>query len=480
MINTYLRAVHQRFTEFGGFDAVEAADLPELQGAFPDGLLMRTEAGLITLVGPVSPAGDADLTAGRDALVAVAAALATREAAEVLAVLLLVSDRPLTRAAYEQVQGLKLCQGRVRVVPWLVDLTRGRLFEHSGPPFGIDPDLVLLASPESEAEPEPGTGPTAAPQPPQPRPWLTMGLLALLVAIWLAMTVQGGALDATESDMELMHRWGAILRPELWEDGEFWRLFTTNFLHFGLVHLAMNSLALWSLGRAVELLFGWGRMLVIYLFAGVAGAVASAILGVPMGASAGASGAIFGLLGAVIWYRLSSPLGTRIAWRPLLTTLGLNLALGLSLYQVIDNWAHLGGLVGGALSAAAVGVPAVAGMETPRYYAGRTVHWLASAVLVLAGLLAVSGALPVPGRGQDLARAKVLLYDKDRPAEAEALLLELVRREPDQLLLRAFLIDAYVEQGKCAEAVAEARRTDFRDLTRESREYLVRRVNTCQ
>lgn len=142
---------------------------------------------------------------------------------------------------------------------------------------------------------------------------------------------------------------GANYRPAI-QNGEYWRLVTSMFLHGGLVHLAFNAYALYQLAGLFELLLGSGRLLATYFISGVAGSLASVMWsGLP---SVGASGAIFGLLGALIAFLLrrrsmltpqaKSLMSQLIGWA------AINVFLGFSVPR-IDNAAHLGGCAVGFL-----------------------------------------------------------------------------------------------------------------------------------
>lgn len=138
-------------------------------------------------------------------------------------------------------------------------------------------------------------------------------------------------------------------------DGQWWRLVTATFLHFGWLHLAFNMLALLQLGTVVEAALGRARFLVLYLLAGVAGTTASYVLGPLNLQAAGASGAIFGLFGAA--YVLERRRGGGAAGQYLVLIV-VNLVLTFSIPN-IDIRGHLGGLVMGALAALVlVAVPA--------------------------------------------------------------------------------------------------------------------------
>ena len=129
--------------------------------------------------------------------------------------------------------------------------------------------------------------------------------------------------------------------------GEYYRLFTSMFLHYGLLHLLMNMWALWVLGRTLEAVLGPLRFLVLYLVAGLGGSVSVYLFAHPHAPTAGASGAIFGLFAAlfVVLKRLKRDTSSVI---PILV---INLII--SFVPGISLAAHLGGFVTGGLLAAA-------------------------------------------------------------------------------------------------------------------------------
>lgn len=139
------------------------------------------------------------------------------------------------------------------------------------------------------------------------------------------------------------------------KDGEWWRVFTTLFLHANLLHLGMNGAGLWLFGSAVEKTMGWWRFLLIFLLAGALGNLASAFV-VRYGVAVGASGGIFGVIGAfaVAVWGLRSPMYHALR-RRLLLVLALMVTVDFSigwLEPQIDNLAHVGGFVAGILIAA--------------------------------------------------------------------------------------------------------------------------------
>ncbi len=138
---------------------------------------------------------------------------------------------------------------------------------------------------------------------------------------------------------------------ELIVSGQFWRLITPMFLHGSILHLGFNMYALYVLGPGLERHYGHGRFLALYMLAGFAGNVFSFMFTIEP--SLGSSTAIFGLLGAqgVFLYRNRDLFGN-IAQRALMNIVMIaviNLVIGLQ--PGIDNWGHVGGLIGGALFA---------------------------------------------------------------------------------------------------------------------------------
>ena len=137
-------------------------------------------------------------------------------------------------------------------------------------------------------------------------------------------------------------------------NGQFYRLFTGMFLHANIIHILFNMYALYVIGMQLESFLGKGKYLAVYLLSGLAGNMLSIFF--DNGFSVGASGAIFGLLGSLLYfgfhYRvyLDSVIKSQII--PLIV---INLLIGF-MSTGIDNWAHIGGLIGGILSTMAVGV----------------------------------------------------------------------------------------------------------------------------
>ena len=136
----------------------------------------------------------------------------------------------------------------------------------------------------------------------EPRPIITRLLVGLNVAVFIATAVAG--VSVIDPSGEALLRWGADFGPRTLS-GEPWRLLTSTFLHFGIIHLALNMWCLWALGTLAEPLFGWAAFLLLYLLSGLGGSVLSMLVH-PMVVSAGASGAVFGVAGGVITFLLRS------------------------------------------------------------------------------------------------------------------------------------------------------------------------------
>ena len=136
--------------------------------------------------------------------------------------------------------------------------------------------------------------------------------------------------------------------------GEYYRLLTGIFLHGGLFHLLFNCYALWIIGNQIESYMGRCKYLIIYLFSGLMGALFSITFS--NYASIGASGAVFGLLGSMLYfgYHYRIYLGSVIKSQ-IVPLIIFNLVLGF-IISGVDNFAHIGGLLGGALITVALGV----------------------------------------------------------------------------------------------------------------------------
>lgn len=178
------------------------------------------------------------------------------------------------------------------------------------------------------------------------RPIVNIILVVMNVAVWCVLEIIGDTQDAG-----LILKYGGMY-PELLLAGEWYRLFTAMFLHFGAEHLANNMILLAAAGGKLEAAAGSFRYLMIYLGSGVAGNLLSFYIRLQTGdyaVSAGASGAVFGMIGALVWVAVRNK-GKFEG----LTTKGLLFMIALCMYYGvttagIDNWAHAGGAAGGLL-----------------------------------------------------------------------------------------------------------------------------------
>lgn len=172
-------------------------------------------------------------------------------------------------------------------------------------------------------------------------------ILVILNVLVFAWELQIGALTSKESIIQA----GALYRPNVL-DGEYWRLISVMFLHGGFMHIIGNMVMLYLMGMLFERFFSPTKALLIYLFSGIMGALLS--MAISEGPGVGASGAIFGLMGANIYYLFKH--------RYLMTSVSKRVGTVLvcvAIYSIaqgfmtpfVDNFAHIGGFLGGILFA---------------------------------------------------------------------------------------------------------------------------------
>lgn len=178
---------------------------------------------------------------------------------------------------------------------------------------------------------------------------VTFSLMAVSIAVFLGAALLTGA--GGLSSLALQPAWvinGGGLVPANVAGGELYRLLSSMFLHAGLIHIAVNMLALYFLGSFAEQTFGGGRFLALYLVSGIAGGLAYLYFGAFTTPAVGASGAIFGILGGILGFAIRR--GTFSMGNPVIRQLvliaAINLFIGASIPGV-SNTAHIGGLVGG-------------------------------------------------------------------------------------------------------------------------------------
>jgi rhomboid protease GluP len=183
-----------------------------------------------------------------------------------------------------------------------------------------------------------------------PKTWVTRSLVGLNLLLFAVMLVMGAGLIAVNSAVHL--KFGANYGPLTWH-GQPWRLLTSAFIHFGIIHLILNMIALYSGGQVTERLFGSARFAVIYLLSALAGSIASGWWEATR-LSAGASGAIFGVYGALLAFFARRPRDIPKDMFKQVSTgaaslLVYSLVLGAAM-RFVDNSAHIGGLLAGTVS----------------------------------------------------------------------------------------------------------------------------------
>lgn len=174
---------------------------------------------------------------------------------------------------------------------------------------------------------------------------VTVGLILLNMIVFLLTEITGGSQDTAH-----MLRCGAAYAPAIVEGGEFYRLFTCMFLHFGMSHLLNNMLILFVLGQRLEPVLGKIRMLMVYFLGGLGGNLVSLYVSLQeqdYAVSAGASGAVFAILGGMIYVLLRHRGRVQdLTIRRIMVVAVLSLYYGFSSAGV-DNAAHVGGLLCG-------------------------------------------------------------------------------------------------------------------------------------
>ncbi len=177
---------------------------------------------------------------------------------------------------------------------------------------------------------------------------------------------------------ELILTYGAKINSNIL-NGEYWRFITPVFLHAGIPHLLVNCYSLYAVGVTVEKIYGRYKFLVIYFIAGIFGNILSFMFSSNPGV--GASGAIFGLLGALLFFGLERPALFKSSFGAnIVVMIVINLFYGFS-KTGIDNFAHIGGLIGGFLATGAV-----SGKKALKWYMNRYAYIALSILLAFSGI----------------------------------------------------------------------------------------------
>lgn len=272
---------------------------------------------------------------------------------------------------------------------------------------------------------------------------LLIGINALL---FLIMTFYGGS-----TNPEVLLQFGAK-ESFLISQGEYWRLISPIFLHIGFLHFALNNVALYYLGQLTEKIYGSYRFLIIYLFAGIIGNISS-FLFVPSGLGAGASGSIFGLFGALLYFGYVYPdLFFRTMGKDILTIIGVNLVFGF-LMPNVDNYAHLGGLLGGFLFSSV--------LHLPRQKNKKWLVTLASLLLIV--IITAAGIWGITGR--EVKGNQAIIFKGEEALEegnigkAYQIFAHLVQYYPDNSYNHFYYGETLYQLGDHEQAKAHYKRT---------------------
>ena len=232
------------------------------------------------------------------------------------------------------------------------------------------------------------------------RPWMSVTLVGvvLVVHLWIGGIIWsrgntefwGILLEERGFRTRLLARCGGMSASHL-DEGQFWRLVSAGFLHVNALHLLLNGLALFALGRLCEAIHGGSRLLFLFLVCTMVGACFSWMGGNEL--SVGASSGIFGMMGAAIVFgwrfqdQLPEDIGAFFR-RRLLPWLILNIGIGFVI-PAVDQLGHLGGLVGGVILGALMGNRVIRGQQGTRWT--DVVFWGSSLLLLSGSVWGLSG-----------------------------------------------------------------------------------------
>ena len=181
------------------------------------------------------------------------------------------------------------------------------------------------------------------------QPFVTIGFLSIQTAVFLLAYLLPGLLIEFR---------GSMFGPLIALNHEYWRFVTPIFIHYGLMHFAINSVILYYMGQQVEAIYGHGRFFLIYLLSGVMGNVLGFAFNDMNVQAAGASTSLFGIFGAfiVLGIHFKNNPGIQAMVRQFSLFIVLNLVFGL-FDQTIDMYGHVGGLICGILMGNIVALP---------------------------------------------------------------------------------------------------------------------------
>ena len=289
------------------------------------------------------------------------------------------------------------------------------------------------------------------------KPVVTWAIIAVCTVVFVVEILKGAGFDTMSPDLAI--RLGANYGP-LTMSGQWWRLFTAMFLHFGFIHLGMNMWCLWALGGLAERLMGRAAYIVLYLGTGLCGGLLSLAVH-PQLVSAGASGAVFGVAGGLITYLAlkKAPLSLTVAKKQL-TSLGIFLAYNFmySLRPGVDMMAHAGGLVSGLAIAAVLprflNVPG-AEINSAPIPENSSINKRITQVAIACAIVVLLAALAVRRLQGDTVYVLSSLDQIDAGHSAAVIptLEKIIVRQPNSALAHFALGAAYIQSDRGADAI---------------------------
>jgi len=285
---------------------------------------------------------------------------------------------------------------------------------------------------------------------------VTIALIAINALVFAVMVLRGVSVFLSTPQQAIA--FGADFGP-LTLNGQWWRLVTSMFVHFGIIHIGLNMWCLWNLGRAAEVLLGRFSYLLAYFASGIFGSIAS-VYREPLAAGAGASGAIFGMAGVLVTfvYLKKTPAHLQIN-KKMLSSLGTfifyNLVIGASI-PGISNAAHVGGLAMGAVVGALL--PAASASESSR----RT---RLSFVVVFCVASLFASAIAAKHLRSSVAEFPAIqsLISQGKNDEAIARLQEITAREPQFAASQDLLAQLYLSGGDYPKAISALEKANAAD-----------------
>lgn len=208
------------------------------------------------------------------------------------------------------------------------------------------------------------------------KPYLTYGLIAINIAVFIILNFISILTNTDYGDVIV--EYGAKVNSKI-ISGEYWRLLTPVFVHAGISHLVVNCYSLFILGTLIERIYGHKKFIFIYMVAGIFGSIMSFMFSIYP--SVGASGSIFGLMGALLYFGVENPtVFKKYFKKSIITTLILNAFIMFTVSN-IDNFGHLGGLIGGFLASGIVKISHV-----PKKFLAKPVFIAVTIIALLGGL----------------------------------------------------------------------------------------------